>query len=756
MHPEVVRDGPGKCPTCGMNLVPQSDPSTVAFVPLVSLIPGPAPSSTAGTSSDSTVWTCPMHPEVVSDRPGDCPKCGMALEPRGASLSAEAAEDPEDARMRRRFVVAAVLSAPLVVLGMGAHLLGLDHALPQGTRPWIELALATPVVFGSGLPILRRGWASLVRRSLNMFTLIALGVLVAYGTSVVVTLFPGAVPAAYRDAEGAAGTYFEAAAVVVTLVLLGQVLEGAARRRTGDALRSLLALAPAVARRIEADRAEHDVALSDVRVGDRLRVRPGERVPVDGVVLEGRSAVDESMLTGEAMPVEKREGDTLAGGTLNGRGGVVMRATAVGAGTLLARIVARVGEAQRSRAPIQQTADRVAAWFVPAVVAVAALTFVAWVVLGPEPRLIHAVAAATAVLIVACPCALGLATPLSVVVGMGRGATMGVLFRDAEALQVLRDVDTLVVDKTGTLTVGRPTLVAVVAVDGDEEGLLGLAAAVERASEHPLAAAIAAGARARGLRPAPATDFTAAYGKGVAGRVAARRVVVGSAAYLREGGVDPAALLARAEELRKDGATALLVAVDGRAAGVLAVADPVKDTTPEALRLLEREGVRVLMATGDGRTTAEAVAKRLGIADVRAEVLPEQKAEVVRALQAEHRRVAAAGDGVNDAPALAQADVGIAMGTGSDVALESAGVTLVKGDLRAVARARRLSRATVANIRQNLWLAFLYNVLAIPLAAGALYPAFGWVASPVVAAAAMTASSLSVIGNALRLRVAPL
>ena len=697
-------------------------------------------------------WTCPMHPEVVRAGPGDCPKCGMPLEPTGASAEGDEQEEREQARMRRRFGIGALLAVPLLLVAMGSHVLGLHALFPGASRLWVELALASPIVLWCGWPFFRRGWYSLVHRSLNMFTLISLGVLVAYGWSVLVTLAPGLVPAAYRDGSGLPHVYFEAAAVIVVLVLMGQVLEGAARRRTGAALRSLLELAPATARRVRPDGADEDVPLAEVEVGDRLRVRPGERVPVDGVVVQGSSPVDESMVTGEPMPREKGPGDAVVGGTLNGNGGLVLEAKAVGADTLLARIVERVGEAQRSKAPIQRLADRVSAWFVPAVVVVALAAFAAWMVFGPEPRLVHGLVAAIAVLIVACPCALGLATPMSIIVAMGRGATNGVLFRDAAAIEVLRDVDTVVVDKTGTLTRGKPELVEVRALDGRHDDLLALAAALERASEHPLAAAIVAGAGARGLELAEVQGFRAVPGQGVVGSVAGRRVLVGNARWLTEQRVDATPLLSHAEAQRGNGATALLVAVDGRAAGVLAVADPVKETTPEALHALRRQGLHVVMLTGDGRTTATAVAARLGIDDVRAEVLPEEKAAVIERLQAEGRRVAMAGDGINDAPALAQANVGIAMGTGADVAMESSGVTLVEGDLRGIARALALSRATVRNIRQNLVLAFAYNVLALPLAAGALYPVLGWVLSPVVAAAAMTLSSVSVIGNALRLR----
>ena len=703
-------------------------------------------------AAPGTLWTCPMHPEVVRDRPGDCPKCGMALEPTGTSAAGAETEEREQARMRRRFWVSAFLALPLLVVAMGGHLLGLHSILPGRGRLLLELALSSPIVLWGGWTFYRRGWFSLVHRSLNMFTLISLGVLVAYAYSLVVTLAPGLVPATYQDSSGQPAVYFEAAAVIIVLVLMGQVLEGAARRRTGAALRSLLELAPSVARRLRRDGTDEDVSLSEVQVGDRLRVRPGERVPVDGVVREGRSAIDESMVTGEPMPVGKEPGDTVVGGTLNSVGGLVMEARAVGSNTLLARIVERVGEAQRSKAPIQKLADQVSAWFVPAVVVLALLAFTAWTIWGPEPKFVHGLVAAIAVLIVACPCALGLATPMSIIVAMGRGATTGVLFRDAEAIEVLRDVDTVVVDKTGTLTLGKPKLVDVWAIDGQHEEMLRLAAGLERASEHPLATAIVAGAELRNLRLAEATDFTTESGKGVMGSVEGHRVVVGNARFLQEQGTDPAPLLDRAEAKRRDGATSLFVAIEGRPAGVLAIADPIKETTPEAVRTLHEQGLHVVMLTGDGRTTAEAVGRELGIDDVRAETLPGEKAEIVKRLQSEGRKVAMAGDGINDAPALAQAQVGIAMGTGTDVAMESSGVTLVQGDLRGIARAMALSRSTVRNIKQNLVLAFAYNVLALPGAAGALYPAFGWVLSPIVAAAAMTLSSVSVIGNALRLR----
>ncbi|MBL9088228.1 MAG: copper-translocating P-type ATPase [Planctomycetia bacterium] len=697
-----------------------------------------------------------MHPEVTSDHPGDCPKCGMHLEPSTASLEAPASHDHDAGRARRGLIVAAMLTTPLVVIGMGAHLLGLGHLLPGRWRPVAELLLSTPVVFGAGWSLLRKGWYSLVHRSLNMFTLIAVGVLVAYAYSAAVTLAPGLVPPAYLGPDGAPGVYFEAAAVIVTLVLVGQALEASARRRTGDALRSLLSLAPASARRVADDGSETDVPLATLAPGDRFRVRPGERVAVDGVVLEGVSPVDEAMLTGEPLPVTKREGDRVVGGTLNGAGSLLARATAVGLDTVLARIVARVGEAQRSRAPIQALADRLVAWFVPAVLVLALATFAGWWAFGPAPALPHALAAATAVLIVACPCALGLATPLSVMVGMGRGAQAGLLFRDAEALQALRDTDTLLVDKTGTLTAGKPALVDAWSPDGGADAALRLAAAVERGSEHPIAAAVTAAAERRGLPPAVAADVRVVPGRGIAGTVDGRRVVVGTDAFLREEGVDPAPLRARAGALRRAGTSAVLVGVEGRPAAVLGIGDTVRPTTPAALAALRGEGLRVVMVTGDDPVTAAAVAADLRIDEVHAGVLPEEKAAITARLQARGHRVAMVGDGVNDAPALAQADVGLAMGTGTDIAIESAGVTLVQGDLRGVVRARRLSVAASRNIRQNLAFAFGYNVLALPLAAGALYPAFGWVLSPVIAAAAMTLSSISVVLNALRLRAARL
>ncbi len=702
------------------------------------------------------LWTCPMHPEIVRDAPGGCPICGMALEPKDVTAPGEEEENPELADMTRRFWVSAALSLPLVVLAMGPMLPGASALLGRfdpRLLGWLELALATPVVLWGGWPFFVRAAASVKNRSLNMFTLIGLGVGVAYGYSLVARLAPGVFPAALRDGHGEVGAYFEAAAVIVTLVLLGQVLELRARSRTGAAIKALLGLAPKTARRLRDDGAEEDVPLEAVGPGDRLRVRPGEKVPVDGVVLEGRSAVDESMVTGEPIPVEKGPGDRVIGATVNGTGSLVVRAERVGSETLLAQIVRMVAEAQRSRAPIQRLADRVSAWFVPAVVAVAVLAFAAWALLGPPPAFAYAVVAAVSVLIIACPCALGLATPMSIMVAAGKGATAGVLFRDAEAIEVLRTVDTLVVDKTGTLTAGRPELASMVPAEGwSEEELLRLAASLERASEHPLGAAIVSGAEARGVALVPVSTFDSVTGEGVTGEVAGRQVALGNRALFERLGIDPGELPARAEELRRDGQTVMLVAVDGRPAGLLGVADPIKETTPEALRRLRELGLSVVMVTGDSRTTALAVARKLGIEEVEAEVLPEQKVEVVKRLQGKGRVVAMAGDGVNDAPALAQAHVGIAMGTGTDVAMESAGVTLVKGDLGGIVRAVRLSQATIRNVRQNLFFAFVYNALGVPVAAGALYPVFGVLLSPVFAAAAMSFSSVSVIGNALRLR----
>jgi Cu+-exporting ATPase len=724
-----------------------ADPARfLAPQPPVAPPPAPAPGGQ---------WTCPMHPEIVRDAPGSCPICGMALEPR--VVTADDTHNPELADMTRRFWFSVVATAPLLVLAMGGMIPAVRHVIPSGLRsglfPWLELALASPVVLWGGWPFFVRFRDSLVNRSPNMFTLIGLGVAVAYLYSVVAVLAPGIFPAAFRDHDGGVALYFEPAAVIVTLVLLGQVLELRARGRTGAAIRALLKLAPKRARRIRPDGSEEDVALDEVHPGDRLRVRPGESVPVDGVVEEGDSRVDESMLTGEPMPVAKRAGDRAVGGTVNGTGTFVMRAERVGAETLLSRIVALVGEAQRSRAPIQKLADAVSRVFVPAVVAAAVATFVVWAAVGPPPRLGYALVNAVAVLIIACPCALGLATPMSIMVGVGKGAAAGVLFKNAEAIEVLGKVDTLIVDKTGTLTEGRPRLTAIVPVAGGAEAdLLRLAAAVERGSEHPLGAAIVAGAAERGVDVQAASGFESVTGKGVTGRVALRRVAVGNRALMTDLGADVAPLAARADELRGEGATAMFVAADGRLAGLLAVADPIRAGAPEAVHRLAAEGIRVVMVTGDDRATAEAVARKLGIAEVIAGVLPDQKLAEVKRLHDTGRLVAMAGDGINDAPALAQADVGVAMGTGTDVAIESADVTLVKGDLGGIVRARALSRATMANIRQNLMFAFLYNALGVPVAAGLLYPLSGILLSPMIAAAAMSWSSVSVIANALRLR----
>jgi Cu+-exporting ATPase len=716
------------------------------------LAPAPgAPSPPKPPAAPGGQWTCPMHPEIVRDGPGSCPICGMALEPR--LVTADEDRNPELADMTRRFWVSLAATVPLLVLAMGSMLPALAHVVPPGVRSWVELALASPVVLWGGWPFFLRFRDSLANRSPNMFTLIGLGVAVAYGYSLVAVLAPGIFPAAFRGHDGVVAVYFEPAAAIVTLVLLGQVLELRARGRTGAAIRALLKLSPKRARRIRADGADEDVALDDVHPGDRLRVRPGESVPVDGVIDEGETAVDESMVTGESLPVAKRPGDRVIGATVNGTGAVVMRAERVGADTLLARIVRMVGEAQRSRAPVQRLADAVSRVFVPAVIAAAIVTFVVWAAVGPAPALAYALVNAVAVLIVACPCALGLATPMSIMVATGKGAGAGVLFKNAEAIEILGKVDTLIVDKTGTLTEGKPRLVAVVAAGTMAESeVLRIAAAVEKASEHPLAAAIIAGARERGVPLETATGFQSLTGKGVTGRLALRRIAVGNPALMNDLGVDVSALSTRADELRADGATVMFVAVDGKPAGLVAVADPVRVGAPEALRRLAGDGVRVVMVTGDSRTTAAAVAGKLGISDVVAEALPEQKLAEVKRLQDAGRIVAMAGDGVNDAPALARAHVGIAMGTGTDVAIESAGVTLVKGDLGGIARARALSRATMTNVRQNLFFAFVYNALGVPVAAGVLYPAFGLLMSPMIAAAAMSWSSVSVIGNALRLR----
>ncbi len=711
----------------------------------------PSPAATAPIG-DEVRWTCPMHPQIVRNEPGSCPICGMALEPM--TPAAGEAANPELRDMTRRFWVGVALAAPLAAIAMGEHV---SAMLASRLMVWVQLVLTTPVVLWCGWPFFRRGWASLVNRRLNMFTLIALGTGIAYGYSLIAALLPGIFPASFRMEDGMVPVYFEPAAVIVTLVLLGQVLELRARAQTGGAIRALLDLAPKQARMIRDDGPEEDIPLEDVVPGQRLRVRPGEKVPVDGVVAEGRSTVDEAMITGEPVPVEKAQGDKVTGGTVNGTGSFVMRAERVGSDTLLARIVHMVAEAQRSRAPIQSLADSVSGWFVPGVIAAAVVTFIVWSIFGPAPAMGFALVNAVAVLIVACPCALGLATPMSIMVGTGRGAHAGVLVKNAEALELMEKVDTLVVDKTGTLTEGRPRLVGVSAAGAlGEDEVLRLAASLERGSGHPLAAAIAAGAEERGLKPSEPVDFAAETGKGVVGRVDGKRVAVGNPVLLAALGVDPGDLPARAEALRAQGQGVMMVAVDGVAAGLVAVADPIKESAKDALAALRGEGVRVVMLTGDSRTTAEAVGRRLGIEEVVAEVLPDQKARIVRDLQQKGRFVAMAGDGINDAPALAQAQVGIAMGTGADVAIDSAAVTLVKGDLNGIVRTRRLSRAVMRNIRQNLFFAFVFNALAIPIAAGVLYPAFGLLLNPMIASAAMSLSSVSVISNALRLRSAHL
>ena len=692
-----------------------------------------------------------MHPEIRQPGPGSCPICGMALEPEQATADAAPNEELRD--MTRRFWIGFALALPVFGLEMAGHVLNLHEVLSARTSTWIQFALSTPVVLWAGWPFFVRAARSIATRNLNMFTLIAMGTGVAWGYSVVATLAPGLFPPAFRGGDGAVGVYFEAAAVITVLVLLGQVLELRARERTGGAIRALLNLAPKTARRIRADGSDEDVDLDRVSVGDRLRVRPGEKIPVDGEIVEGHSAIDESLLTGESMPVARGMGERVIAGALNQSGAFVMRADRVGRDTVLARIVQMVAEAQRSRAPIQRLADQVAGWFVPLVIAVAVLAFAAWATFGPEPRFAFAMIAAVSVLIIACPCALGLATPMSIMVGVGRGARSGILIKNAEALERFEKVDTLVVDKTGTLTEGRPRVTAVVPASGfASDEVLRLAASLERLSEHPLGQAILAAAREKSLALAEVSDFDAPAGRGVVGTIEGRAIVVGNARFLGEAGIDLASLAGEAENLRRDGATAVFVAIDGRAAGVIAIADPIKATTAEALRELRAEGVRVVMLTGDDRATAEAVAARLGIAEVEAEIPPERKAETVARLRGEGRVVAMAGDGVNDAPALAAADVGVAMGTGTDVAIESAGITLLNGDLRGLVRARRLSRATMRNIRQNLAFAFLYNAAGVPIAAGVLYPVFGLTLSPVIAAAAMALSSVSVIANALRLR----
>jgi Cu+-exporting ATPase len=716
---------------------------------------GGSAEGTAGKDAmaqQAVIYTCPMHPQIRQNGPGNCPICGMALEP--LTTTAETGPNPELTDMSRRFWIGLVLTLPVFVLEMGGHIpaLNLDRYISVATSTWIQFALSTPVILWAGWPFFARGWASLRNRSLNMFTLIALGVGVSYLYSLVATFLPDLFPMEIRH-EGMIAVYYEAAAVITVLVLLGQVLELRAREQTGGAIRALLNLAPKTARRINADGQDEEIPLDQVHIGDHLRVRPGESLPVDGIVIEGRSAVDESMVTGESMPVEKVQDAKLIGGTINGTGGLVMRADKIGSDTVLARIVHMVSEAQRSRAPIQRLADIVSAWFVPAVIIAAMIAFAAWMLVGPAPAFSYALVAAVSVVIIACPCALGLATPMSIMVGIGKGAGSGVLIKNAEALERFEKIDTLVVDKTGTLTEGKPRVVAIVPADGfDEAAVLGFGASLERSSEHPLAAAISAAAHDRNLTLQEVSDFASVTGKGVTGKVGGHAVGVGTIKLLGELGVS-ADLNARADALRRDGATVMFVAVDGHAAGIIAVADPIKATTAAALDSLRKDGIKIVMLTGDNRLTAQAVASKLGITDIEAEVLPEQKNAIVRRLRSEGRIVAMAGDGVNDAPALAEADVGIAMGTGTDVAMQSAGVTLVKGDLAGIARARALSRATMRNIRQNLVLAFIYNILGVPVAAGILYPMFGILLSPVIAAAAMSLSSVSVIGNALRLKL---
>ena len=735
MDPEVRQDSPGACPKCGMALGPAIPPAPATRIE----------------------YTCPMHPQIVRTEPGSCPICGMALEPR--TVVAEDEENPELTLMTRRFWTCVALTIPVLALGMSDLIPGqpVQQWISMRAAGWLEFALATPVVLWGGWPFFQRGWASLVNRSLNMFTLIALGTGTAYVYSVAAVLFPGVFPASFHSAShgmaGAVPVYFEAAAAITTLVLLGQVLELRARSRTSAAIRSLLKLSPKSARLVRADGTEIDVPIEHIEPGDQLRVRPGEKVPVDGIVVTGESSVDESLMTGEPIPAEKAEGSRVVGGTVNGTGTFVMRAERVGSETLLAQIVRMVSEAQRSRAPVQKLADRVASYFVPAVVLVAVIAFAAWAVWGPPPKMAHALLNAVAVPIIACPCALGLATPMAIMVGTGRGALAGILVKNAEALEILEKVDTLVVDKTGTLTEGRPKVASVVAAQGwDEARVLRIASTLERGSEHPLASAILAAAKERGVDSGTLADFHSRTGKGITGNVDGKNAALGNRALFAELGFALGDLDEHSKPLEASGQTVVFVALDGKAAGIIVVADPVKSTTPEAIERLRREGIRIVMLTGDSRATAEAVARKVGVEQVHAGVLPEQKGQIVKQLQAEGRIVAMAGDGVNDAPALTQADVGIAMGTGTDVAMESAGITLLKGDLRGVARAIALSRATMRNVRQNLFFAFAYNAVGVPIAAGALYPFFGLLLSPILASAAMTFSSVSVISNALRLR----
>ena len=703
------------------------------------------------TAPEGAIWTCPMHPEVQQPGPGSCPICGMALEPMTPTLNDGPSSEYAD--MKRRFVIGLILALPVVALEMGGHLTGLRHLLDGKIANLIQMALATPVVLWAGWPFFERGWASVTSRHLNMFTLIAMGTGVAWLYSVAATLAPGIFPAAFRAADGAVAVYFEAAAVITVLVLLGQLLELRARETTSGAIRALLDLSPKLARRVRVDGKDEEVTLDQVQVGDTLRVRPGEKVPVDGVVLEGRGTVDESMVTGESMPVTKEATSKLIGGTINQTGGLLMRAEKIGRDTMLARIVQMVADAQRSRAPIQRLADTVSGWFVPAVIAVAGTAFIIWSLVGPSPAMGYGLIAAVAVLIIACPCALGLATPMSIMVGVGRGAQAGILIKNAEALERMEKVNTLVVDKTGTLTEGKPAVVAIETTSGfDKDEVLRLAASLERSSEHPLALAIVKAATERNLAISEPGEVDQPVGKGITGIVDGHRLVAGNARFLEEQGISKAALAEPANRLRAEGATAIYLGVDRKIAGAIGIADPVKDSTPAALKSLGEAGIHVIMLTGDNRVTAEAIARRLGIEDIEADVLPDQKSAIVKRLRDEGRIVAMAGDGVNDAPALAAADVGIAMGTGTDVAIESAGITLLKGDLTGIARARHLSHATMANIRQNLFFAFAYNVAGIPVAAGALYPLFGLMLSPIIAAAAMALSSVSVIGNSLRLR----
>ncbi len=729
MHPEIKQPSPGSCPKCGMALEPV----------------------TISAPAKRTDYTCPMHPQIVRDAPGSCPICGMALEPR--EVTAEET-NPELADMTRRLWISAALAAPMLALMVSAFLpaMPMQHLFSARVWAWIEFALATPVVLWCGLPFFVRGWQSVVHRSLNMFTLIALGTGSAYFYSVFATVVPQIFPASFRGTGGQIDVYFEPAAVIVALVLLGQVMELRARSQTSSAIRALLGLAPKTAKRLDDKGGEADVPLDQVVVGDRLRVRPGEKVPVDGTVLEGHSSVDESMISGEPIPVEKDKDAKVTAGTVNGTGGFVMRAERVGADTLLSQIVKMVSEAQRSRAPIQRLADRVSSYFVPAVIIAAIITFATWLIVGPQPRFAHALVNAVAVLIAACPCALGLATPMAIMVGTGRGARAGILIRNAEALEIFGKVDTLIIDKTGTLTEGKPTLSSVIPQPGiDESGLLQLVASLERSSEHPLAAAIVKGAEAKKLTLVDVVGFNSTTGKGVKGTVSGRQVAVGNAELFRDLSVDPAPLLDRAEALRKEGQTVMLVAVDGKAAGLVGVSDPIKESTPDAIRELRAAGLKIIMVTGDNKTTAKAVADKLGI-EFYADVLPQKKAEVVKERQQKGSVVTMAGDGVNDAPALAQADIGIAMGTGTDVAMEAGGITLLKGDLRGILRARHLSKSTMLNIRENLFFAFVYNAVGVPLAAGVLFHKFGLLLNPMIAAAAMSFSSVSVIANALRLR----